>query len=79
MCDKFLLLILGEQIEYTSIAMHITTRLPPGERIMDGKKKDEKGIDWDAVEEGESKISVFTDDRSKHPKNWRSKVDDDPK
>ena len=46
---------------------------------MDGKKKDEKGIDWDAVEEGESKISVFTDDRSKHPKNWRSKVDDDPK
>jgi len=45
---------------------------------MSDKKKDEKGIDWDAVDELESKISVFTEDWSKHPKHWRRKADDEP-
>ena len=45
---------------------------------MSEKKKDDKKIDWNAVEELESKITVFTEDRSKHPKHWRPKADDDP-
>lgn len=58
--------------------MHITVRTAWGERIMSEKKKDDKKIDWNAVEELESKITVFTEDRSKHPKHWRPKADDDP-